>query len=375
MEQNQKIRALSMLKRFLFLLCCIVGFSSSAQVPVLLRVLSAEQIDTLGFDVVKEISRIAYQEIRIGKVTLWNTASKEIRILPQSLEAIEQSSGTRFEDQERIFIYEFWTRTASGIITTTTGFLFSNRNRFGEDVEYGFVDCNELQSAMISEPLRVNVNGDVRLSLWTVLQQKRYKYNLLQFAGKVIDNTTDSRQVMNTFIGSLAFNPETDPVSPLICKDVEWSLNTIRNPEGERSKSGNALLKSIENWLRTQEDLFVSLGGYDVLNRQARSTWILNRIDVRERWSRSPAGQFSEIVSLRFFINDSALNSLSRETLNESAIILNEQTLESIISRHEFAFVIRSINGVAIQRSESYLYQKALEQAEWNKISDFVKEM
>ncbi|MFM9055486.1 MAG: hypothetical protein ACKOQY_02190 [Bacteroidota bacterium] len=364
-----------MFKRLLIVLLFLTGFSSSAQVPVLLRVLSAEQIDTLGFDVVKELSRIAYQEIRSGRAALWNTANKEIRILPQSLEAIERSSGTRFEDQERIFIYEFWTRTASGIMTNTTGFLFSNRNRFGEDVEYGFVECSELKSTLISEPVRVNVNGDVRLSLWTVLQQKRYRYNLLQFAGKVIDNTTDSRQVMNNFIGALPFNPETDPISPVMCKDLEWTLGYIRNPEGDKSKSGNALLKSLEQWLRTQEDLFVSLGGYDVLNRQARSTWSVNRIDVRERWSKSPAGQFSEIISLRIFINDSALNTLSREALNEAAITLNEQAFEAIISRHEFAYIIRNINGVSIQRSESFLYQKALEQAEWNKISDFVKEM
>lgn len=362
-------------KRILLVLLCLSGLSSSGQVPVLLRVLSAEQIDTLGFDVVKELSRIAYQEIRSGRATLWNTATKEIRILPQSLEAIEQSSGTRFEDQDRIFIYEFWTRTAAGIITNTTGFLFSNRNRFGEDIEYGFVECSELKSTLISEPVRVNVNGDVRLSLWTVLQQKRYRYNLLQFAGKVIDNTADSKQVMNNFIGSLSFNPETDPVSPVMCKDVEWSLGYIRNPEGDRSKSGNVLLKSLEQWLRSQEDLFVSLGGYDVLNRQARATWSVNRIDVRERWSKSPVGQFSEIVSMRIFINDSALNTLTREALNEAAIMLNEQAFEAIISRHEFAYIIRNINGVSIQRSESYLYQKALEQAEWNKISDFVKEM
>jgi hypothetical protein len=362
-------------KRLLIGLFCLLCFKNDAQVPVILRVLSTEQIDTLGCNVVRELARIAYSEIINGDVKLWNTASKEIRILPQSLLAIEQSSDTRFLDQDRVFVYEYWTRSSIGVVSNTTGFLFSNRNKFGEDVEYGYVECSELKSALMSERLNINVNGDVRLSLWTILQQKQFHYNLVQFAGKVIDNSADSRQVMNAFAGQLAFNPETDPKSVIVCKDVEWTLQSIRNPEGAKSKAGNALLKAVEQWLRDQEDLFVSIGGYDVLNRQSRASWSLNRIDVSERWSKSPAGMFSEVVSVQFYINDLALNPLNRDGLHETGIRISEDAFESVLSRHEFAYIIRKINGIEIPRTDSFLYQKALEQADWNKISDYVKEM
>ena len=52
---------------------------------------------------------------------------------------------------------------------------------------------------------------------------------------------------------------------------------------------------------------------------------------------------------------------------------INEHQLIDFIRSKNFNFVIRKINQQQITRSQAYLYQKALVQSPWNKVSYFVE--
>ena len=43
------------------------------------------------------------------------------------------------------------------------------------------------------------------------------------------------------------------------------------------------------------------------------------------------------------------------------------------IKEKNFAFNIISVNNQEVVRTQSYIYQKALQTYEWNRITDFVK--
>lgn len=98
-------------------------------------------------------------------------------------------------NQEVIFIYEMWTHSTKELKSATSGFLFSNRNSNGEDVEYGYVEYTNLQEFLMRERVITNANGNFNSNLASFLNSKNYNYQFLQFAGKVINNITDSKKL------------------------------------------------------------------------------------------------------------------------------------------------------------------------------------
>ena len=143
-----------------------------AQIPVILRVAAAEQADSIGCNFVRELCRISYDAILSGNVKLWNSSNKEFHIIAQSLKEIDASANTSFLNQEVIFIYEMWTHSNKELKSATSGFLFSNRNSKGEDVEYGYVEYTDLQEFLMRERVITNANGNFNSNLASFLNAK-----------------------------------------------------------------------------------------------------------------------------------------------------------------------------------------------------------
>ncbi|MFN0189088.1 MAG: hypothetical protein ACKVQV_10345 [Bacteroidia bacterium] len=357
---------------FVFVFALSVA-SLQAQIPVILRVTAAEQTDSTGCNFVHELCRITYNAILTGNVKLWNSSNKEFYIIAQSLKEIDASSGTSFLNQEVIFIYEMWDNANKELKSSTSGFLFSNRNTKGDDVEYGYVEYSDLEEFLMRERVNTNANGNFNANLASFLNSKNYNYQFLQFAGKVINNVNDSKKIRDEYIGNLRFNVSAFSLNQVPQKLVVWTLDKLTESTSEKVINGNELLSAIGEYLKNNQEVFYNLGGDKLSNFTQKSKWKVTKIEVSELWKKVGAELMYDPLGLIIYINDAPLTEIPYKDILKLDIKIKDQLLIDFIRAKNFNFIIRKINQQEITRSQAYLYQKALVQSPWNKVSYFVE--
>ncbi len=358
---------------FLFTLFVISCISTYGQIPVILRLEASEQEDTTGCNFVRELTRITYDAIMAGKVKLWNSPAKEILIMPLSLKQIERSTRTNFTEQEVIFIYEYWSNTNKVLSSQTNGFLFSNKTLSGADVEYGFVEYQELQPVFMTERVNSNANGNYNSNLDSYILSKNYNFNFLQFAGKVINNKEDSRKIFEEFIGSSRFNLSQFSSLEIPQKKVTWTVDFSTETGKIKALNGNNMLLSVEKYLRQNEEVFYNMGGEKILNHVQKGKWKVTRLQLTELWKKVYNTLSTDPIGLTVYINDSTLSEVPYKELVKWDVKVGDLALVDFIRLQNYNFVIRKINSQDIPRSESYAYYKALQEADWKNLTGFIQ--
>ncbi|CAN5631306.1 hypothetical protein BH11BAC2_BH11BAC2_13650 [soil metagenome] len=363
-----------MRKGFFFVLLFLsVNAVLKAQIPVILRATASEQSDTTGCNFVNELTRITYEAIIGGKAKLWDSPDKEVQITGASLQEIERSSSTSFIDQDVIFIYEFWSNGDRDLKSTTNGFLFSNKDKSGQDVAYGYVSYTDLQEAFLRNRVQTNANGNYNANLATYLHSKIYNYKILQFAGKVVDNATASQKIKDDFIGTLKFNVTAFSRNEIPQKMVIWNLDIVSDANPDKAKSGQLMLKAVEDFLRANEEILYNLNGDRIISHVQKEKWKITKFTVTELWKKINGKIMYDPISVQFFINDSALAEIPYRDLVKMDLLVNQLSLVDFLREKSFLYVITSINSQSLLRKESYIYQKALLTYDWNKLTEFVK--
>lgn len=344
-----------------------------AQVPVILRATASEQHDTIGCNFIKELCRISYEAILDGKAKLWDSPAKEIQLFAPSLLEIERSSQTKFIDQEIVFIYEMWSNVGKDLKSTTTGFLFSNKNSVGEEVAYGYVEYNDLQEACLRNRIVLNANGNYNSTLAAYIYSKNFNYKILQFAGKVIDNATDSRLIKENFIGERKFNTSSFAVNEIQQKMVGWNLDFGAALTGPKADSSRMFIASLTTYLMENEELLYNLGGDKIVNPVQKGKWKVTRVEFRELWKKVNNEVLCDPSSMVVYINDIPLTEIPYRDLIKMEFKVGSVAWLDFIKAKGYALNITSINNQEITRAESFIYQKALNTFDWNKVTEFVK--
>ena len=108
-------------------------------------------------------------------------------------------------------------------------------------------------------------------------------------------------------------------------------------------------------------------------NYTQKTKWKVHEIEVNELWKKVGEELLYDPLGLIIYINDSPLTEIPYKDLLKLDVKVNEMQLIDFIRVKNFNYVIRKINQQEITRSQSYLYQKALVQSPWNKVSYFVE--
>jgi hypothetical protein len=341
-------------------------------IPVLLRVPKADQHDTLGCNFVEEVTRLVYQEIIAGNVKLWDSPAKEIQITGSTLVELEKSSDTQFTDQEIFFIYEKWQKTKTGINSNTIGFTFLNKNVRAEDVSYGFVDYNDLKEIFSKNKINTNADGDYSINFSTYLYKKMFSFNIVQFEGKPVTSGGESQSIKNDFIGTLDFNPLVNlPAVP--DRNILYLIENNKSSDDPKAINSRELIKQVENYLTVNEEMFYNLGGDKIASYIGKNKIKVSKIEVNEIWKKSVDGIYYLPKTIKIFVNDSSLNTISFNEFGDFHLEINSKSILQLFSDKDFAFVITQINSQKIIRKESFLYYKALMTYDWKKLTEFVK--
>ncbi|MBL7928101.1 MAG: hypothetical protein JNL47_01335 [Bacteroidia bacterium] len=355
----------------LFVSCFAWGVFAQ-QVQVILRVASADQHDTLGFNIVENITSEVYGLLMNQQVRLWDGPEKEIHINASSLKQIESSSGTSFVNQEVIYIYENWEKTKAGVNSQTIGFKFAGKNEKGEEVSYGFVDFADVRNHFLKIRMKVNANGNYETTFAYALLKKNFNFNLLQFGSRTVTAGGVSREIISDFVGKSSFNP-TLSLQDSREKKIDYVIEFSKTAQSSKAIAANQLLAGIETFLQNNEEFFFNLGGDRIINHIKKGKIKVTKLEVTEFW-KNFRGQISiETKHLTVFVNDSALQRMDFNDFLLLGIQTGDKSMYETFKEREFAFTIRNINDAAIPRKDAHLYLKALETYDWSKLTEFVK--
>lgn len=344
------------------------------EVPALLRVSSSEQPDTLGYNIVQQLSAVTYDLILDNKVKLWDSPSKDIQITASSLQEIERSSSTSFKNEEVIFIYEKWTLTKRDVQTTTIGITFSNKDSRGQEVAYGYVDYSELQSFLVNKMMEMNANGNYGESFGYYIASKRFAFNLVQFNGKVVQSVSESQSILHTFKGKRQFYTTSANTGDEEAKMITYRVSSKPTEDTLYSANSKRLFKMVEDYLTTNKEEFYNLGGDKLQNFVGEKQKLyVTAIEVTEMWKKTSGQIHYEPRTVRFFVNDSALNVLTISELTLMDMELDGQKFVLLLLDKKFNYQITKINSQIINIRDAITYQKALQTYKWSQISEYVK--
>ncbi|HEX5002247.1 MAG TPA: hypothetical protein VFW78_07105 [Bacteroidia bacterium] len=362
------------MKRFLLILIVLGAFSghtvTADPVPVMLMLRSSVQSDTSGCNFVEELTELIYNEIMDNKVTLWDSRSMEIRISPSTLLEIEKNSGVGFKGIETLFIYETWETGKKEISTKTLGFSFTHRSETG-DVSFGYVNYQDIEKLLLSKRINTNANGIYNSTYTTYVLGKKYAFNIVQFNGQQIKSQGESDDILKTYVRGLPFNstllgyyPPDKFVSSIIDTYME-----VSDPKADTSKM---IVKAIENYLTQNEEEFYNMGGDKITSYLQKNKLKVTRVEVNEMW-RKLAGELKiETRSITIYVNDSALKTLSAQEFANLNISIADRPLSDLFAARNYNYIITKINAQEIRRQDSYIYQRALLNAEWNRVIEYV---
>lgn len=322
----------------------------------------------------EELTRIVYNEIISGHAKLWDSPLKEIQITGLTLQEIEKSSGTLFKEQEVVFIYEYWSNEGKVLKSITQGFAFNGKSKTGEDVSYGYVDYTDVQDAFLSAKINSNANGNFSASMSNYIYTKEFAFDIFQFAGEVVKGVSESQKIKEHFIGNNKFNPSWFTSAEIPQKIVTYYIDFENSIDSKKLLAGKTFISTIQNYLIENKEVFYNLGGDQIITHLQQKKWKITGFTVKELWKKNNNLISYAPISAVIYINDSALLEVPFRDMIKMDIQQNGKSWIELMKEKNFQLIITKINSQNISSRDSYLYLKALQNAEWNKITGYVSE-
>lgn len=346
-------------------------FAANDAVPVMLRVVTAKQDLSRGYNFVEQFNNLIYDEIIAGHANLWDSPSKEIQLTAASLQDIEKSTGTSFRQQPNIFVYEKWTKAATEIQTTTIGFSFINKNQKGEDIAYGYVEFNEVSEALLRTVLSVNADGNCNLRIGYALQTKQFDFSIIQFDGEAITSETASEKIKKDFVAGMGFNSVLFPLQKQT-KCITYILEQPVTLDDPSSKLTGDIIKTVQTFLAEHAVTFSDWGSDLLKDINSPADIQVTRIEVQETWNKHAGNITTQLKQVLIYIKGQPLNAITPDDLAGAEIMCNSKELSMLLKEKKMLYYISRINDQAIERINTFPYLKALKETDWNLLNEYV---
>jgi hypothetical protein len=333
---------------------------------------NASQSDTLGYNIVNDISAVVYSNIMNGAVRLWDSQKKELQILPASLQKIEKSSAITFTGCAHLFIYESWTMEKKLSSTELLGFYFSAQDKNGQSIPLGYVDAKELPEIALDSYVKRNPNGNEPLTISRVLRCKLYYFNIVQYNGKKITETSQALELKAKKMKPLMKFIDCPPVKEI--KQVRYSISkndSMYNAAG--AKKTAAILDMIEDFFTSNKETLYALAGEYAAELKKRKTIDVTSIIINETWTKENGIITSEPESVTFYVNKKLMKELSLKEFLAFGIIIDFKSAYDVLKEKEFSFRIMNINGNDIAPEKANSYYSALKKYKWDALTEYVK--
>lgn len=343
-------------------------------VPAMIYLNSDEQADTNGFNMVRELCEMLYPKILDGSVPLYVSPSKELRIDGPSLLALENSSGTRFDQCPELFIYEYWSSSRKSTSFQMHGFSFINKNQLDEKVAYGFIDIEDVDSLLHANFIHSSANGSCHIRLETALMSRRYAYHLVQMGEETFKGNPALAVKLKREAFSSGKNIRTQVLIPA---RKELSYQVLKKKYTTDIDWSNQLLQALEKMLKDNPELYMNYGGlrYDSFPAKTFNIPEVKGLLVEEIWTKKNHQVQLESARIKITFAQGDLMWMELEELEKYGLVLHYQSLREILSNKSFEYDLFRINDQEIDPLNGKKYFEALKKAPWNQVNAYVSQI
>ncbi|MCB0733437.1 MAG: hypothetical protein H6608_11730 [Flavobacteriales bacterium] len=325
-----------------------------------------QQPDSVGFNIVRELTHLIYRKVQEDRITLWDSPAKKIKIGKVALELIEQKNNIQFIDNDDIFLYETWKLYKRQFEFQILGFSFFRRLPDGNKLNLGYVDVEEAREMLGSLVIPTNANGQANLSYWSALMSKAYPFDLVKFGNKDFS----AKPAMSFNIVDQAFKDSRIRSNAYKLEDVKLIEYNIL-PQLDRQTGNYWLFRSLNQYFEENRHEYFNLTTNPVISYlDVRSPLRVTRIEVMEIWERRPDQSLRyHPQQIRLFVNDQPMDWMPISEIERFDIIVQFKPILEFIREKQFTFTIRKINEERLFGYSQDQIIAALTNQPWNKIT------
>ncbi len=340
------------------------------EVPALVHLPKSEQADTFGFNLVDQLPKLIYQEIKAGRIKLWNSPKKQVVLSFEALQKIESDNSVSFSKVENLFFNELWSTTLRKTNFAVIGFSFLAESPKGK-ISFGYIDFKEVLPILLNNFISTNVNGVQHLSYANAIYSRRYYFNLLQFG----NNDFTSDMATSFKIKKDAFYSKKRVQGLVKLKNEKEVVYTFEKNPGDENDPSTLVFKNIENYLNDNKAQVLKIGGEKYFNSDVStlSDFTVTRIEITETWIKKGASIRYLPLNIKIFVNNKPLNNMTISEFNQWQLLFKFKSIEDILIEKQFQLNLYKINSELIAFNESELYLRALNEFKWTQVSNFVK--
>lgn len=324
------------------------------------------QHDSVGFNLVEELTELIYPRIKTGEIILWDSPAKKIRINQLVLIDIEKGSGTKFLNTQHLFIHEYWKMFKKDFEFNIVGFTFSSKGKGNQEVIYGFLDVNDVLTLLKGSIIPTNANGEAQITYWDALMSKQYNFNLVQFEDNNFERNPKASIKM---VKKIFDNPKvnTNQVEFKGEKEVIYEVTRLENP----SFDNNLLLNQLSAYFNNNKHDFYNLGGnliHSHLNKDAEIH--VTKLIVCETWSKTEQGILKYAFKwVDIYVDRQPIERIRSKDINQLDLSIKFMDFQDFLLAKSFLFSISSVNHESIPPEESSYILNALKLRPWNQIT------
>ena len=344
--------------------------------PVIINVVRNEQPDSLGYNIVADVSEVIYKGIMKGRIKLWDSQKKELQILPTTLESIEKSSKTRFASIENMFIYELWDVGKTDVKVSTVGYEFVKRTPGQQDVVYGYVDYDDAMITLKSTFDEPNADGFWYATIDQLLRMRQFQYHMIQFGTLRVKDLDESERYKRYAFDKKEYKPDMEDIhfNKRVCYLIEE--NHLLQGDAKLDKA-NLFLNSMEDFLNANIWIYYTMKGIrlsDSLKHFPLVHLKISKAEVTEIWNMNGTYISFQPQTIVLYANDTALRPITMDELVKWKMVIDFKSVEDFLKEKPFFYIINKINNQPIDRFSAYKYEKALLNADWKAINKYVKD-
>jgi hypothetical protein len=238
------------------------------------------QQDSIGYNMVDELSRVIYAGLQNESINLWDGPLKKHRINKEKLADNEKASGVNFTRPRDIFIYEKWSLKKNQYSFETDGISFSALNPEGKEVYLGYIENNDSLTKLFSRSLLfVNAEGSYGTTLSQALESRNFDFDLVFFKNKAIHKFKKGLKIKNS---ALAAKNTVYKNKVVDAKLVEYAIEPGPSVLSENS---GAIVNSVESFFNDNPQEFYNYGGDRMFSFLKKTPFIFTSLNVTELWT------------------------------------------------------------------------------------------
>ncbi len=336
----------------------------------MLHLSRAMQADTLVTNFPAEITALVQPLIMKGEVTLWNSPKKQMKISPAGLQDLEKQAEMDFGSATDIFIYETWKTNHKLNKIEIAGISFTAKNPKGNEIHFGFVEYKNLLPHLKNK-IDVNVNGSYATTFEDVLNYKMFNFSVVQYDDKVIETREQSSHIISAGITAKELNYQ-NKIPPV--KRIKYEVIKAPASAEKLERNSQLLIFGIENFLSENVEIFLNSVGDKLTGDINPQSIYITKVEIEELWEKNHDNQILYLpANLIIYANDIILDAVPVSIYQTWDININDKKLMDFIREKKFIFTINKINNQIISKNEAGLYEKALYNYDWNRLSAYVK--